>query len=102
LVIALLLKAEGAWRTHVPWKDRAASAPVIGSTDARLMVDRFSSEVYPSLGYRVDEVLGTSFLGLIVPEDIAEVLTALAQTSKRMEGVALRVGVLRARADRWV
>jgi hypothetical protein len=33
---------------------------------------------------------------LIVPEDIAEVLKALAQTSKRMEGVALRVGVLSA------
>ena len=58
---------------------------MIGSTDARLMVDRFSSEVYPSLGYRVDEVLGTSFLGLIVPEDVADAFTALAQTSKHME-----------------
>jgi DNA-binding CsgD family transcriptional regulator len=60
------------------------------------MVDRVSSEIYPSLGYRAEEVIGTSFLALVVPEDIADVLTALAQTSKHREGVALRVGVLTA------
>ena len=96
LVIAMLLKEEATGRAHIPWKDRDTSAPVIGSTDARLIVDRVSNEVYPSLGYRVDEVIGTSFLALIVPEDIADVLTALAQTSKHKEGVALRVGVLSA------
>lgn len=66
---------------------------MIGSTDARLIIDRVSSEVYQSLGYRVEEVIGISFLALMVPEDIAGVLTALAQTSTHKEGVALRVGV---------
>jgi DNA-binding CsgD family transcriptional regulator len=96
LVIAMLLKEDPAARNHIPWKDRDAAEPVIGSTDARLMVDRVSKEVYPSLGYRADEVIGISFLALIVPEDIPDVLTALAQTSKHKEGVALRVGVLSA------
>lgn len=96
LVVATLLKEEATGRAHLPWKDRDASSPVIGSTDARLIVDRVGSEVSASLGYRVDEVVGTSFLALIVPEDIADVLTALAQTSKHKEGVALRVGVLSA------
>jgi DNA-binding CsgD family transcriptional regulator len=96
LVTATLLKEEATGRAHLPWKDRYASAPVIGFTDARLMVERVSSEVYPCLGYRVDEVIGTSFLALVVPEDIADVLTALAQTSKHKEGVALRIGVLSA------
>jgi DNA-binding CsgD family transcriptional regulator len=94
LVVGTLLREEATGAVHIPWKDREGSAPVIGSTDARLMVDRVSSEVSASLGYRVDEVLGTSFLALIVPEDIADVLTALAQTSKNKEGVALRVGIL--------
>jgi DNA-binding CsgD family transcriptional regulator len=96
LVLAMLLKEEPTGRTRISWKDRDASAPVIGSTDARLMVERVSSEVHPSLGYRVHEVVGTSFLALIVPEDIADVLMALAQASRHKEGVALRVGVLSA------
>jgi DNA-binding CsgD family transcriptional regulator/PAS domain-containing protein len=96
LVIAMLMKERAGSRAYSPRADRDASAPVIGSTDARLVVDRVSNEVSASLGYRVDEVVGISFLALIVPEDIADVLTALAQTSKHKEGVALRVGVVSA------
>lgn len=96
LVMATLLKEGATGRAYIPWKDRDSSEPVIGSTDARLMIDRVNSEVSSSLGYRVDEVIGTSFLAVIVPEDIPDVLTALAQTSKHKEGVALRVGVVSA------
>jgi DNA-binding CsgD family transcriptional regulator len=94
VAIAVLFREDATDRAFVPWKDDDASSPVIGSTDARLMVDRVSSEVYESLGHVVDEVIGTSFLSLIVPEDIAEVLSALAQTSRHEEGVTLRVGVI--------
>jgi DNA-binding CsgD family transcriptional regulator len=93
-VIAILLKEDATGRVLIPWKDDDASSPVIGSTDARLMVDRVSSEVFESLGYRTQEIIGTSFLALIVPENIANVLLALAQTSKHKEGVTLRVGVV--------
>jgi DNA-binding CsgD family transcriptional regulator len=95
-VIAVLMKERAGSPTHSPREDREEIGPVIGSTDARLVVDRVSTEVSASLGYRVDEVVGTSFLALIVPEDIADVLTALAQTSKHKEGVALRVGIVSA------
>lgn len=94
IVIAMLLKEDASGRVLVPWKDDDALSPVIGSTDARLMVDRVSSDVFESLGYRAQEIIGTSFLALIVPEDIADVLLALAQTSKHREGVTLRVGVV--------
>jgi DNA-binding CsgD family transcriptional regulator len=93
-VIAVLLKEDVVGRTFVPWKDDDALSPMIGSTDARLMVDRISSEVFEALGYRPEEIIGTSLLGLIVPEDIAAVLLALARTSKHKEGVTLRVGVV--------
>ena len=93
-VIAMLLKEDAAGRVLVSWRDDDASLPVIGSTDARLMVDRVSSELFESLGYRAQEIIGTSFLALIVPEDIADVLLALAETSKHKEGVTLRVGVV--------
>ena len=93
-VIAMLLKEDASGRVLIPWKDDDALSPVIGSTDATLMVDRVSSDVFESLGYRAQEIIGTSFLALIVPEDIADVLLALAQTSKHKEGVTLRVGVV--------
>lgn len=94
VAIAVLLKEDATGRDLVPSKDDDASSPVIGSTDGRLMVDRVSSEVYESLGHFVEEIIGTSFLSLIAPDDIAEVLLALAQTSKHDEGVTLRVGVV--------
>jgi DNA-binding CsgD family transcriptional regulator len=94
VVVAMLLKEDASGRVLVPWKDDDALSPVIGSTDARLMVDRVSSEVFESLGYRAHEIIGTSFLTLIAPEDIADVLSALAQTSKHKEGVTLRVGAV--------
>ena len=93
-VIAMLLKEDANGRALVSWKDDDASSPVIGSTDARLMVDRVSSEVFAALGYRTQEIIGSSFLALIVPEDIADVLLSLAQTSGHKEGVTLRVGVV--------
>jgi DNA-binding CsgD family transcriptional regulator/PAS domain-containing protein len=95
-VIAVMLKEDAIGRVLVPWKGDDASAAVIGSTDARLMVDRVNSEVSESLGYRAEEVIGNSFLALMVQEDVAGVLLALAQTSEHKEGVTLRVGALRA------
>ena len=94
VVIAMLLKEDASGQALVPWKDDDALSPVIGSTDARLMIDRVSSEVFESLGYRAQEIIGTSFLALIAQEDIADVLSALAQTSKHNEGVTLRVGAV--------
>lgn len=94
VAIAVLLKEDSTGIALVPWKDDEAASPVIGSTDARLMVDRVSSEVGESLGRRVEEIIGSSFLALIAAEDIAEVLVALAQTSKHDEGVTLRVGIV--------
>ena len=94
VVIAMLLKEDETGRVLVSWKDDDALSPVIGSTDAHLMVDRVSSELFESLGYRGQEVIGTSFLALIGPDDVADVLLALAQTAKHREGVTLRVGVV--------
>jgi DNA-binding CsgD family transcriptional regulator len=94
LAIAVLLKEDATSRAFLPWKDDDPSSPVIGSTDAQLMVDRVSSEAHASLGRHVEQVIGTSFLSLFTQRDIAEVLLALAQTSKSDEGVTLRVGVV--------
>ncbi|MCW2524968.1 MAG: Response regulator containing a CheY-like receiver domain and an DNA-binding domain [Frankiales bacterium] len=94
LAIAVLLKEDTAGRVFVPWLDDDASSTVIGSTDSRLVIDRVSSEVFESLGYRPREITGTSFLALVVSEDVAEVLSALAQTSEHSEGVTLRVGIV--------
>jgi DNA-binding CsgD family transcriptional regulator len=94
LAIAVLLKEDATSRAFLPWKDDDPSSPVIGSTDAQLMVDRVSSEAHASLGRPVEEIIGTSFLSLFTRSDIAEVLLALAQTSKSDEGVTLRVGVV--------
>ena len=92
--IAVLLKEESSGRVPVPWKHDEAISPVIGSTDARLMVDRISAEVFDAFGYRAEELIGTSFLASIAAEDVPDVLLALAQTSRNREGVTLQVGVI--------
>lgn len=94
LAIAVLLKEDATSRAFLPWKDDDPSSPVIGSTDAQLMVDRVSSEAHASLGRPVEEIIGTSFLSLFTRTDIAEVLLALAQTSRSDEGVTLRVDIV--------
>jgi DNA-binding CsgD family transcriptional regulator/PAS domain-containing protein len=94
VAIAVLSREDTTERAFVPWKDDDAGSPVIGSIDAQLMIDRVSGEVYESFGYFVEEIIGRSFLSLIVPEDIAEVLLALSRTSKHEEGVTLRVGIV--------
>jgi DNA-binding CsgD family transcriptional regulator len=96
VVIAVLLKEEMSRRVFAPWKGDDASSAVIGSTDARLIVDRVSSEVFESFGYRAEEIIGTSFLALIMPDNIGDVLSALAQTSEHKEGITLQVGVVSA------
>jgi DNA-binding CsgD family transcriptional regulator len=92
--VAVLLKEDVTVSSLVPWRQDDLSSPVIGSTDAQLVVDRVSTEVYESLGHFVEDVVGTSFLSLIVQQDIPEVLSALARASKHDEGVTLRVGVV--------
>jgi DNA-binding CsgD family transcriptional regulator len=92
--IAVLLKEDASGRAFAPWKDGDSSSAVVGSTDAQLMVNRVSSEIYASLGHFVEEIIGTSFLSLFGRKDVAEVLSALANTSRHDEGVTLRVGVV--------
>jgi DNA-binding CsgD family transcriptional regulator len=96
VVLAVLLKEDVAERVCVPWKGQDASSAVIGSTDARLVVDRVSAEVYGSLGYRAEEVIGTSLLEFVVPEGIADVLSALAHMAQHKEVVTLQVGIVSA------
>jgi hypothetical protein len=93
-VIAVLLHEVAARRVAIPWKCGDLLSPVMGSTDANLMVDRVSCEVYESLGYRPEEIIGTSLLALVVLEDVDAVLSALAKTSKHKESVTCRVGVV--------
>lgn len=93
-VIAVLLKETTVRRVVIPWRCEDASSPVIGSADARLMVDRVSAEVYESLGYRPEEIAGTSLLALIAEKDVAMVLAALAQTTQHRGSATLRVSVI--------
>jgi DNA-binding CsgD family transcriptional regulator len=93
-VLAVLVKEEAQGRQFVPWKDDEALSPVIGSTDARLIIDRISSEVHESLGFLPTDVIGVSLLTLMAPEDLAEVLSALARLTTEKEGVTLRVRVV--------
>jgi len=93
-VIAVLLNEVAPRRVVIPWRCGDLLSPVMGSTDANLMVDRVSCEVYESLGYRPEEIIGTSLLALVVLEDVDAVLLALAKTSKYKESVTLRVGVV--------
>ncbi|WP_375480215.1 LuxR C-terminal-related transcriptional regulator [uncultured Jatrophihabitans sp.] len=100
VAIAVLLKEDAAGRAFVPWEDDGSPSPVIGSTDAALLIDRISSDVFDSFGYRPQEIIGSSFLALVAPEDLPDVLSALGGAARHKEGLTLRVGVVS--ADRGV
>lgn len=93
VALAVLLNDDAAGRS-VPMRDDGARSPVIGSADRRLVIDRISAEVQGSLGYAVEDVIGTSLLAWFVPDDIADVLSAVASTSRHRESLTLRVGVV--------
>jgi DNA-binding CsgD family transcriptional regulator len=94
VVIAVLLRDDAAGPAFVPEQDDGATSPIIGSTDRGLMIDRISAEVHESLGYSVEDIIGASFLAWFVPEDIPEVLAALATIASQREGLTLRVSVV--------
>lgn len=96
LAIATLMNEDDGGHATVPWRSDESFSPVLGSTDARLMVDRISGEVFQACGWRPDEIIGTSLLSLIAPASVPGILSALAETSTNEEGVALRVDVVRA------
>jgi DNA-binding CsgD family transcriptional regulator len=95
-VLVVILPAAADGPIPIPGHDEDDLLPVIGSTDARLIIDRISSDVERALGYRAQDVIGTSLLALLDPIDVAAVLTALAQTSSSRNGVTLRTRVVRA------
>ncbi len=93
-VIAVLLEEDATGRASLPWIYNDGLSPVFGSTDTRLMIERVSGEMHETLGYPAQEMIGSSFLALIAAHDVADVLSALAETARQKEGVTLRVGVV--------
>jgi DNA-binding CsgD family transcriptional regulator len=71
-------------------------APAVGTTNARLYIDRISADVEDLLGYPPGEAIGRSLLDLVVEEDAAALLGALAQAVSGGAGVALAVRANRA------
>jgi DNA-binding CsgD family transcriptional regulator len=91
--LAVLMKEDVTGRLIIPLKDEA-TWPVIGSTDARLIIDRISPGVQDCLGFPPENVIGMSLLTLVVPTDTAEVLSAMAQLPKEKEGISVRVHII--------
>jgi DNA-binding CsgD family transcriptional regulator len=89
--IAVLFEDDPNEQAFVPLSDHRQSTAVVGSTDARLIVNRVSRDIDGVLGLRTEEIIGTSLLTLVVPADVAGVLSALAAMSQRKESVTLRV-----------
>jgi DNA-binding CsgD family transcriptional regulator len=56
-------------------------APVVGSADRDLVVDRISSDVHDLLGLRPDEIIGHSLFRLFDSGDVSTLMWALAQTN---------------------
>lgn len=96
MALATLLSDDGHGHAAVPSGGEDRFAAVIGSADARLMVDRINGEVFKATGWRADEIVGTSLLSFVAPASVAAVLTALAETSTQQEGVAVQVDIMRA------
>ncbi|MDQ1692049.1 MAG: hypothetical protein QOD87_2157 [Pseudonocardiales bacterium] len=95
-VLMVILPATADGPTPIPGRDDEGLLATVGSTDARLIIDRISTDVERALGYRPQDVIGTSLLAMLDPRDVATILTALAQTASTGRGVTLHTRVLRA------
>lgn len=74
----------------------ATGAPVIGTADRTLAIDRISAEVEELLGAPAADVLHQPILRLVVEEDSAALLLALAEAAATGNGACVAVRLHRA------
>jgi DNA-binding CsgD family transcriptional regulator len=90
-VLTIISTDAAATPTQVPVSVGADLAPVIGTADENLTVDRVSSDVEALLRYRPDELLGQSILSLVSAEDVPKWLAAIAQATIARAGVTMSI-----------
>ena len=76
----------------------AATAPIVGTTDSRLVIDRISGDL-SSLGYDPRDLIGQSILTLIAERSLSSMLASMAQAVESQGGVTLPLGVRAATGD---
>lgn len=69
--------------------DHQATAPVMGTVDRALTIDRISADVEALLGRAVDDVLHQPLLRLVVEADSGAVLLALAEATATGRGACV-------------
>jgi DNA-binding CsgD family transcriptional regulator len=73
--------------------DWRAAPAVVGSIDARLLIERISSDAEDLFNLPVTELLGRSLLGLIAKDDVPNCLTALSEASASKTGITVHLGI---------
>lgn len=82
------------------WSVSASGVTVLGAVDAAWRVERVSADVEALLGYTAAEVIGQTFLAVVHPGDLADLLTGLGHTERSGESVVLRLRLM-AKASGW-
>jgi DNA-binding CsgD family transcriptional regulator len=90
-VLAIMSTDAKSIPTHLPMFAEGELAPVIGTANENLLVDRVSSDVEAFLDYAPEDVLGQSVLSLVSAEDMPKWLLAIAQATIARGGVTLNV-----------
>jgi len=85
--------------TLAEWPDRVTGL-AIGTFDAEWRVERMSVDAETLLGVSVDEIVGSSFVQMVHPDDVHDLLRAVAQSLVDQGGVGVELR-LRGRSDTW-
>ncbi|MGI8664669.1 MAG: LuxR C-terminal-related transcriptional regulator [Jatrophihabitans sp.] len=88
-----------AWhgtRPGVEWPGTRTEQLAIGASDEQLLVDRVSEDIEALLGVAPADLLGQSLVQLVTPEDISELLFALARATAEQRGLSVNLHLSRA------
>jgi DNA-binding CsgD family transcriptional regulator len=70
-----------------------AAPAVVGSVDARLLIERISNDAEGLFNLPVTELIGRSLLALIAKDDIPSCLAALSEASASMSGITVHLDI---------
>lgn len=91
--VLVVLGAERPPAKGAPKTDSQEAPSVVGTADARLLIERISSDAEELFNTPVGELLGASLTALVAADDVPKCLSALDEASTNQTGVTLHLAV---------
>jgi DNA-binding CsgD family transcriptional regulator len=91
--VVVVIVADVPVGAEPPKSDWQEAPAVVGTADARLVIERISSDAEDLFNVPVSAILGKSLLSLVADDDVAGCLAALNEASTKQTGITLHAGI---------